>query len=405
MKKKNLIIAIAAIVAVCLVVVICCVCIGKSNPDTNNPNNEQTTINTETNPGSENSDHNNDNDIIDDSNVNDNVNDNVNNNESNNTDNNGSENVEDNTSNENNTDSENDSSMSEPSDNENNTDSENDSSTSEPSDNENNNNENDNADDNTDTPQDAEPTVIGFALYVCEANSSLPYSNGQRVNGVLQTIEDGRTIYTFGDYEVIYISDIVQDKVWSMKCEYSDNLVYCRGFLNKRNNGTYYAAMVSYYVNTTGNALVYYTASIYRHRDDYYLIANTTCYDFVNNEQVFPDDDIVVTFDGMTVDVYTYIILDNEMYDGLYDSFTITFYDEASNVVGSETYTNNNLPDEIVWKSEAYTASITHYYNGNEDITIYKNRRDIAKSNRGYDWNTVIDGVSYHHHISWILEN
>jgi hypothetical protein len=391
MKKKNLIIAIASIVAVCLVVVICCVCLGKSNPDTNT---EQTTTNTETNPGNENSDHNDNDDIINDSDVDDD--------ESNNTDNNGSENVEDNASNDNNTDSEN---VEDNTSNDNNTDSENDSSTSEPSDNENNNNENDNADDNTDTPQDAEPTVIGFALYVCEANSSLPYSNGQRVNGVLQTIEDGRTIYTFGDYEAVYIADIVQNKVWSMKCEYSDNLVYCSGFLNKRNDGTYYAAMAPYYVNTTGNALVYYTASIYRHNNDYYLIADTTRYDFVKNKKVYPDNDIVVNLNGMEVDVYTYITLDTEMYNGLYDGFTITFYDEANNVVGSETYTNNNLPDEIVWKSEAYTASITHYYNGNEDITIYKNRRDIAKSNRGYDWNTVIDGVSYHHHISWILEN
>ncbi len=383
MKKKNLIIAIAAIVAVCLVVVICCVCIGKSNPDTNTPNTEQTTTNTETNPGNENSDHNDNDDIINDSDVDDD--------ESNNTDNNGSENVEDNTSNDNNTDSENDSS------------------TSEPSDNENNNNETtDNTGDNTDNPDNipyAEPTVIGFALYVCEANKALPYSNGQRVDGVLQTIEDGRTIYTFGNYESIYIADLVKNKVWSMSCECSDNLVYGSGVLNKRNNGTYYSIMTSYYVNTTGKALVYYTASIYRHRDDYYLIANTTRHDFVDNEQVFPDDDIVVTFDGMTVDVYTYIILDNEMYDGLYDSFTITFYDEANNVVGSETYTNNNLPDEIVWKAEAYTAFITHYYKGNEGITIYKHRRDIATSNRGYDWNTVIDGVGYHHHISWILEN
>ena len=382
MKKKNLIIAIAAIVAVCLVVVICCVCIGKSNPDTNTPNTEQTTTNTETNPGNENSDHNDNDDIINDSDVDDDV---VND-ESNNTDTNGSENVEDNTSNYNNTVSENDSSTSEPSDNEN----------------------NDNTDDNTDNPDTipyAEPTVIGFALYVCEVNNTLPYSNGQRVDGVLQTIEDGRTIYTFGDYESIYISDLVKTTVWSMSCECSDNLVYGSGVLNKRNNGSYYAGMTSYYVNTTGKALVYYTASIYRHRDDYYLIANTTRYNFVDEEQVFPDDDIVVTFDGMTVDVYTYIILDNEMYDGLYDSFTITFYDEANNVVGSETYTNNNLPDEIVWKSEAYTAFITHYYKGNEGITIYKHRRDIATSNRGYDWNTVIDGVGYHHHISWILEN
>ena len=384
MKKKNLIIAIAAIVVVCLVVVICCVCIGKSNPDTNTPNTEQTTTNTETNPGNENSDHNDNDDIINDSDVNDDV---VKD-ESNNTDNNGSENVEDNTSNDNNTDSENDSS------------------TSEPSDNENNNNENtDNADDNTDTPPYAEPTVIGFALYVCEANNALPYSNGQRVDGVLTTLEDGRTIYTFGDYESIYIADLVKNTVWSMSCECSDNLVYGRGVLNKRNNGTYYSVMTAYYVNTTGKALVYYTASIYRHHDDYYLIANTTRYDFIDNGKVFPDDDIIVAFDGMTVDVSTYIILDNEMYDGLYDGFTITFYDEANNVVGSETYTNNNLPDEIVWKSEAYSAFITHYYKGNEGIAIYKHRRDIAKSNRGYDWNTVIDGVGYHHHISWILEN
>lgn len=383
--KKNLIIAaIAAIVTVCFVVVIC-LCIGKSNPGTNTPNTEQTTTNTdETNPGSENSDHNNDNNIIDDSNVNGNVN----NNESDNTDN-GSESANDNTTS-----------------NDNNTDVENDPSTSEPSDNENNNNENtDNTDNNTDTPPYAEATVIGFALYVCEANKSLPYSNGQKVDGVLQTIEDGRTIYTFGDYESIYIADLVKTKVWSMSCECSDNLVYGRGVLNKRNNGTYYSIMTSNYVNTTGKALVYYTASIYRHRDDYYLIANTTRHDFLDNKQVFPDDDIVVTFDGMTVDVYTYITLDTEMYDGLYDSFTITFYDEAKNVVGSETYTNNNLPDEIVWKSEAYTAYITHYYKGNEGITIYKSRRDIEKSNKGYDWNTVIDGVGYHHHIAWILEN
>jgi hypothetical protein len=364
--------------------VICLVCLGKSNPGTNTSNTEQTTTNTETNPGSENSDHNNDNNIIDDSNVNGNVN----NNESDNTDN-GSESANDNTTS-----------------NDNNTDIENDPSTSEPSDNENNNNENtDNTDNNTDTPPYAEATVIGFALYVCEANSSLPYSNGQKIDGILTTLEDGRTIYAFGNYEVIYISDIVQGKVWLMNCEHSDNLVYCSGSLTKRNNGTYCAGMSAYYVNTTGKALVYYTASVYRHNDSYYLVANTQRYNFVDDKSVVSPNEIVVQFDGMTVDVYTYITLDTEMYDGLYDSFTITFYDEAKNVVGSETYTNNNLPDEIVWKSEAYTAYITHYYNGNEGITIYKSRRDIAKSNKGYDWNTVIDGVCYHHHISWILEN
>lgn len=378
MKKRNLIIAIAAIIAVCLVVVICCVCIGKSNPDTNTPNTEQTTTNTEINPGSENSDHNDNDDIIDDSNVNDNVN----NNESDNTDNNGSENVEDDTSNDNNTDVENDSSTSEPSD----------------------ETENDNNDETANTPY-AEPAVVGFALYVCEANSSLPYSNGQKIEGVLTTLEDGRNIYVFGDYEVIYISDIVKGKVWSMNCEHSDNLVYCSGALTKRNNGTYYAGMSAYYVNTTGKALVYYTASVYRHNDNYYLVANTHRYNFVDDESVVSPDEIIVQFDGLEVDVYTYITLDTEMYDGLYDGFTITFYDDAEKVVGSETYTNDNLPDEITWKLEAYTASITHYYEGEAKFVTYKTKRAIESSNKGYDWNTVVDGIGYHHHISWILEN
>ena len=163
--------------------------------------------------------------------------------------------------------------------------------------------------------------------------------------------------------------------------------------------------MSAYYVNTTAKELVYYTAPIYRCNDDVYLVVNNNAKPFKNNEHIVSSETVYACVEDVKINIYTYFVLMTEMYNDLYNGFEIVFDDFNKQIVGSSIYTNNNLPNEIVWSAEAYTAEINLQYDGETLLTITRNRRNIEKSNKGYDWDTVIDGVCYHHHISWILEN
>ena len=398
MKKKTVIIALATVVAICVIVAICLLCTQTSRSEHGTSDNKETIVNTETNPGNENSDH-----EDDDSSVTDNSNDTDDSNDlDNGTENNDDDkNVSDEETNENIAD-----------DVVNNTTGSNDDNDETDSE-EDNNTSNGDGNDNPMNPYES-PVVIGFGLYVCESGNALPYTNGQIINGVETVLKDGRTIYNFGNYEAMYIASIEKGEITSglgkgkyftMNSDFSDNLVECYGNITRYSDGTYSGSMSAYYINTTTKELVYYTAPIYRCNDDVYLVVNNNAKPFKNNEHIVSSETVYACVEDVKINIYTYFVLGTEMYNDLYNGFEIVFYDFNKQIVGSSIYTNNNLPNEIVWSAEAYTAEINLQYDGETLLTITRNRRNIEKSNKGYDWDTVIDGVCYHHHISWILEN
>lgn len=398
MKKKTVIIALATIVAICVIVAICLLCTQTSRSENGTSDNKETIVNTETNPGNESSDHEDDDSSVTDNNKDTDDSNKLDNGTENNED---DKNVSDEENNENiaddvvnNTTGSNDDNDA--------TDSEEDKNTS-----------NGDGNDNPINPYES-PVVIGFGLYVCEVDNTLPYTNGQIINGVETVLKDGRTIYSFGNYETMYIASIEKGEITSglgkgkyftMNSDFSDNLVECYGNITRYSDGTYSGSMSAYYVNTTAKELVYYTAPIYRCNDDVYLVVNNNAKPFKNNEHIVSSETVYACVEDVKINIYTYFVLMTEMYNDLYNGFEIVFYDFNKQIVGSSIYTNNNLPNEIVWSAEAYTAEINLQYDGETLLTITRNRRNIEKSNKGYDWDTVIDGVCYHHHISWILEN
>ena len=364
--KRNLFIALVAMLMVC-VMLVCCVSCGKSNNDTNN-NVQQSTTNTENenNPGSENSDQ--------QGNVNDANNDNS-------TSDNSGSNV-DNSGNDNNG-----------------------------TDNEGGNNSSDNGGNGTvDDGFVADPnasTVVGFGIYVYDANSASPYSAGQVIKGTLTTLEDGRQIYTFGNFESMYLVGPIQEgryKTWDLDVVYSDNLVYWDELLDERNDGTFFAVMNAYYVNTSGKDLVYCTGDVYLQNDEYYLIVNDGSNTFRIGEAE-SNKNITVRVNDVDVLISTYISLDTEMFDGIHDEFTFDFCNSAGSVMYSETYSANNLPDFLTWETEIDRVVVYRKYNGDVKFKTTITRATVLNVNDGLNVDTVINNVGYCHKIAWIIEN
>ena len=365
--KKNLFIAFVAMLMVC-VMLVCCVSCGKSNNDTNN-NVQQSTTNTENenNPGSENSDQQgNVNDANNDNSTSDNSDSNVDNsgNDNNGTDNEGGNNSSDNGG-------------------------------------------NDTVDDGFVADPNAS-TVVGYGIYVYDANSASPYSAGQVIKGTLTTLEDGRQIYTFGNFEAMYLIGPVQKgryNTWDLDVVYSDNLVYWSENLNERNNGTFYANMTAYYVNTSGNNnLVYCTGDVYLQDNEYYLIVNSGCNTFRIGETESTQE-IIVNVNNIEVSVFTYISLDTTMFDGIHDEFTFEFCNSVGSVMYSETYSANNLPDLLNWTSDIDHVIVYKKTNGVVKFENTITRAVVLNVNEGFLVDTVINNVGYCHKIAWIIEN
>lgn len=363
--KRNLFIAFVAMLMVC-VMLVCCVSCGKSNNDTNN-NVHQSTTNTENenNPGSENSNQ--------QGNVNDANNDNSTDNSGSNVDNSGNDNNG--------------------------------------TDNEGGNNSSDNGGNGTvDDGFVADPnasTVVGFGIYVYDANSASPYSAGQVIKGTLTTLEDGRQIYTFGNFESMYLVGPIQEgryQTWDLDVVYSDNLVYWSECLNERNDGTFYANMTAYYVNTSGKDLVYCTGDVYLQNDEYYLIVNGGSKTFRMSEAESVQN-ITVHVNDVDVSVFTYISLDTEMFDGIHDEFTFEFCNSVGSVMYAETYSATNLPDFLNWTSDIDHVIVYGKANGSVKFEHTIARSDVLNVNDGLNVDTVINNVGYCHKIAWIIEN
>ena len=333
MKKKTVIIALATIVAICVIVAICLLCTQTSRSENGTSDNKETIVNTETNPGNESSDHEDDDSSVTDNNKDTDDSNKLDNGTENNED---DKNVSDEENNENiaddvvnNTTGSNDDNDA--------TDSEEDKNTS-----------NGDGNDNPINPYES-PVVIGFGLYVCEVDNTLPYTNGQIINGVETVLKDGRTIYSFGNYETMYIASIEKGEITSglgkgkyftMNSDFSDNLVECYGNITRYSDGTYSGSMSAYYVNTTAKELVYYTAPIYRCNDDVYLVVNNNAKPFKNNEHIVSSETVYACVEDVKINIYTYFVLMTEMYNDLYNGFEIVFYDFNKQIVGKKRESN-----------------------------------------------------------------
>ena len=371
MKKKNLFIAVLAMLMVCVMMFVCVSC-GKSDVDTNNNTNiEQTTpdIENENNPGSENSNQNGGSVENEESTTPDNSGD-VDN--SDNTDN-GSENTgDDNSSDDNNV-----------------------------------NNPDNNEDVNDDT--DGNNKLVGIGLYVCANDATFPYYHGQKINGVINTLDDGTTMYQFGKFESIYVVDANKigryNNYWDLNCMYSSKFVYCKDILQERKNGTFFSGVTATYANMSGQDLTYYIGKIYQSNNGCYLVVNSEPNVFKKDTYVILDEPVYVKAGDVDVAVEISITLDTQMLDGIQNEIEFVFYDMYGNVVSTKSYNVRTIPNEIVWQDNYDKVIISEKYNGTTSFTITETRGDLVYVNMGYDWNTVINNVGYHHHISWILEN
>ena len=284
--------------------------------------------------------------------------------------------------------------------------------------NNNNSNQNDNSDTNTNsgnennTEDNFVPYVpsenaklVGLGIYVFPSNETPNCRDGAAIKGVETTLNDGTVMFTFGQFQAMYFIDasLGEYNVWSMDTRYSSNLVYCRKRLAQRTDGTFSSYMEATYVDTTGRDLSYYIGRIYEDDNQYYLVVDTTREEFIPGQTTTVE---TVTFYAgeALVEMEVYIALEAEMFDGLYDAYEFIFYNSAGTVVHRVEYTVDNLPVSMDWENNYFRAEANCKYNG-EVLFVKDITSNYVYLGGDFVCDTVINGVGYHHNISWVVDN
>ena len=283
--------------------------------------------------------------------------------------------------------------------------------------NNNNSNQNNNSDTNSGNENDTEDDfvpyvpsenakVVGLGIYVFPTNETPSYSNGAVIKGVETTLNDGTVMYTFGQFQSMYFIGATFDDaydIWEIDCRYSSNLVYCGNRLAQRTDGTFSSYMEATYVDMTGRTLSYYLGRIYEDNNQYYLVVDNKKEEFRTDWTTIAE---TVTFyaGDVLVEMEVYFAFDVELFDGLYDSYEFIFYNSSGTVVNTVEFDINNIPSELVWEENYFRADVKYKYHG-ETLFEKEIRSNSVYLGQDFVCDTVINGIGYHHNISWVVDN
>ena len=286
-----------------------------------------------------------------------------------------------------------------------------------PNSNNNNSNQHNNSDTNSGNENDTEDDfvpyvpsenakVVGLGIYVFPTNETPSYSNGAVIKGVETTLNDGTVMFTFGQFQAMYFINASFDDefdIWTMDTRYSSNLVYCGKRLSKETDGTFFSYMEATYVDMTGRNLSYYIGRIYEDNNQYCLVVDTTKEEFIPGGTTIAE---TVTFyaGDVLVEMEVYFALDVEMFDGLYDSYEFVFYNSSGTAVHTVEYTVDNLPVSMDWENDYFRAEVNCKYNG-KVVFVKDIRNNYVYLGGTFVCDTVINGIGYHHNISWVVDN
>lgn len=274
------------------------------------------------------------------------------------------------------------------------------------SDNDTNNGDNGSTGDDSNTNDNNFSTdnLVGLGIYVCPSNETFSYSNGAVIKGVETTLNDGTVMYTFGQFQSMYFIGATFDDaydVWEVDCRYSSNLVYCGNRLAQRTDGTFSSYMEATYVDMTGRTLSYYLGRIYEDNNQYYLVVDNKKEEFRTDWTTIAE---TVTFyaGDVLVEMEVYFAFDVELFDGLYDSYEFIFYNSSGTVVNTVEFDINNIPSELAWEENYFRADVKYKYHG-ETLFETEIRSNSVYLGQDFVCDTVINGIGYHHNISWVV--
>lgn len=247
---------------------------------------------------------------------------------------------------------------------------------------------------------------VGIGIYVCSTNEVFPYANNAKINGELTTLVDGTEMYTFGDFQALYVIEAYRSKpydLWALRYASTSNIVYCSGVLNEHNDGTFFACLGGTYVDISSQDLCYYFGRIYNDNGNYYLIVDNNKNSIAAGDYTMSEYVNVLVGDTI-VEVEVYFSFQNEMFDGIYDSYEFVFYNSAGTVVDTFEYSVRNLPKQIVWKSEYEDVTINQKYNGETLLsTDIRGALIVSEIVDGFVCNTILDGIGYCYTVSWVV--